>query len=557
MDRFRTPIHGTNNVGNKKGVQDSKPKQRHILQILYCLFVYLVFLFIFLTVCSVTLSQHLHSQSQQQHSQFLRSKEKRIKNNIPLISHERTLYNQISSGSSNANNSDTNPLTSTTTASTSTRKPCVVAITSLQYDVPWIFYYPRPVLVPSSKLLALDTTSLSTNKAFDFTELSMPTSGNFIEPSWYTPNAQDLLQDNEECETMYPWQLEGFPNCNNFHELDMVHMKMINSGGSRTAFEMNQHLDGGMLSKFVYKTVKYERDFTKYKIDEQRTDALVMERATSSNFIPSIHGYCSAGVLMDFASEGSMHDYLKGARLAKKRGDDNESLSPVDKLRVAIHITSSVRDLHEIGDVKEIPAFYHNDICCHQYLFQDGVFKLNDFNYAQPMTFTKKNTTETENNEICLRDYTNMVMWKHRSFEEHLESADDARLEPFSGDKTDIYMMGNLMYTILTDLYLFEKPELLTTEEATEELLAGKRSPYPEDIEKSTDPAHVAVKKAIEMCWIEKWNERPSARTITDYLMGQLRDITKEENPDLRVTLPARDPDQKKTESDFDANAGN
>jgi hypothetical protein len=118
-------------------------------------------------------------------------------------------------------------------------------------------------------------------------------------------------------------------------------------------------------------------------------------------------------------------------------------------------------------------------------------------------------------------------------------------------------MMGNLMYTILTDLYLFEKPELLTTDEATKALLAGKRSPYPEDIEKSIDPAHVAVKTAIEMCWIEKWNKRPSARSIADYLMGQLRVITKEEHPDLRVTLPARDPDQKRTESDFHANAYN
>jgi len=445
----------------------------------------------------------------------------------------------------------TNTLTSTTD---STRKPRVVAITSLQYNESKSDSDPRPVLVPSSKLLALDTTSLATNKAsFHFTESSMPTSGNFIDFSWYTPSAHELLWYNDRCEVMYPWQLEGFPNCNDFHELDMAHMKMINSGGSRTAYEMNQNLDGGMQSKFVYKTVKYKYEVEKSVIDEQRKDALVMERATISNFIPNIHGYCSVGVLMDFMPEGDMNDYLKGARLAKKRGGD-ESLSPVDRLRVAIHIASSVRDLHEIGDVKEIPAFFHNDIFCHQYLFQDGIFKLNDFNLAQPMTFAKKNTTE---NEICLQNSSGMKLWKRRSFEEFLGSVKDARFEPFSGDKTDIYMMGNLMYTILTDLYLFEKPELLTTDEATKALLAGKRSPYPEDIEKSIDPAHVAVKTAIEMCWIEKWNKRPSARSIADYLMGQLRVITKEEHPDLRVTLPARDPDQKRTESDFHANAYN
>jgi len=256
---------------------------------------------------------------------------------------------------------------------------------------------------------------------------------------------------------------------------------------------------------------------------------------------------------MDFMPEGNMHDYLKGARLAKKRGDDG-SLSPVDKLRVAIHIASSVRDLHETGDDKEIPAFFHNDICCHQYLFQNGIFKLNDFNYAQPMAFVKKDTTEKEN-ELCLRDSSNMGMWKARSFEEHLAKANDARLEPFSGDKTDVNMMGNLMYTILTDLYLFEQPELLTRSQTTEALVAGKRSPYPDNIENSTDPAHVAVKKAIDMCWEEKWNKRPSSRIITDYLMGQLQDITKE--TDLKVTLPKRDPDQTPSDREYYAKTWN
>jgi hypothetical protein len=439
-----------------------------------------------------------------------------------------------------------------TTAPNPTHKPRVVAITSLQYKESKSDSDPRPVLVPNSKLLALDATFLATNKAsFHFTESSIPTNGNFVEPSWFTPSARNFLWDNDRCEVMYPWQLEGFPNCNDFHELDMTQMKMIDSGGSRTAYEMNQYLDGGLLSKFVYKTVKYKYEVEKSVIDEQRKDALVMERATSSNFIPNISGYCSVGILMDFAPEGDMNDYLIGARLAKKKGSD-ESLSPVDKLRVAIHIASSVRDLHEIGDVKEIPAFFHNDIFIKQYLFQDGIFKLNDFNLAQPLTFTK-NTTE---NEICLHGSARMYLYKHRSFEEHLKSAEDERFEPFSGDKTDIYMMGNLMYTILTDLFLFEKPDLLTTDEATKALLAGKRSQYPEDIEKSADPAHVAMKTAIEMCWIEKWNKRLPARLIADYLLRQLRVITKEEHPDLRVKLPARDTDPTKTEAEGEEYAG-
>ncbi len=439
------------------------------------------------------------------------------------------------------------------------RKSRVVVISSLQYELSKSASNPRPVLIPESQLLMLDATATSlatSTTSIQFNESSIPTSGHFIEPSWYTPNAQDLLWEKDRCEVMYPWQLEGFPNCNNFHELDMAHMKMINSGGSRTAFELRQHLDDSTQSKFVYKTVKYRMEVSISKIEEQRKDALVMERASSSTFIPNLHGYCSIGVIMDFMPEGNMQDYLKLARLAKRKGEDG-SMSPVDKLRVAIHIASSVRDLHETGDDKAIPAFYHNDICCHQYLFQKGVFKLNDFNYAQPMTVLKKETNHTETKDLCLHSSANMGMWKARSFEEHLAKAKDARSEPFSGDKTDVNMMGNLIYTILTDLYLFEQPELLTRSETTKALVAGKRSPYPDNIAKSTDPAHIAVKKAIEMCWEEDWKKRPSARTIADFLMRQLQDITNEETPDIRVTLPKRDLDQRPSDSEYYAKTWN
>lgn len=58
---------------------------------------------------------------------------------------------------------------------------------------------------------------------------------------------------------------------------------------------------------------------------------------------------------MDFMPEGNMHDYIKGSRLA-----GGSKLTPVDKLRIAIHIASSVADLHTIDGTKD-PSFFHND----------------------------------------------------------------------------------------------------------------------------------------------------------------------------------------------------
>ena len=82
--------------------------------------------------------------------------------------------------------------------------------------------------------------------------------------------------------------------------------------------------------------------------------------------------------------------------------------------------------------------------------------------------------------------------------------------------------------------------------------MAGRRSPYPEHIKNSKDPSHVAIKKALEMTWTQNPNERPSARIISDYLIGQLREITGEDDPDLRVVLPGRDPNQGSSESDYE-----
>ena len=54
------------------------------------------------------------------------------------------------------------------------------------------------------------------------------------------------------------------------------------------------------------------------------------------------------------------------------------------------------------------------------------------------------------------------------------------------------------------------------------------------------------------MTWTQDWKKRPTARSVSDFLLAQLKDITGEENPDLRVVLPERDPNQRSTESDYD-----
>ncbi len=174
------------------------------------------------------------------------------------------------------------------------------------------------------------------------------------------------------------------------------------------------------------------------------------------------------------------------------------------------------------------------------------MFKLNDFNYARPIYVNKKTK------EQCKRKHFGMAMWKARSLEEHMTHSGDVSFDGVNPDKVDVWMMGNLMYYMLTDLYTFERPRNLSWRDSGKELLAGRRSPLPSHIEESRDPSHVAVRNALDMCWTQKWEERPSARYISDYLLGRLRNITGEENPDLRVILPKRDPNMRGTDSEYE-----
>ena len=243
---------------------------------------------------------------------------------------------------------------------------------------------------------------------------------------------------------------------------------------------------------------------------------------------------------MDYMPDGNMHDYVKGARLA-----GGSTLSTVDLLKISIHVSSGVADLHTIDNTPK-PSFFHNDICCHQFLYQDGLFKLNDFHSARPIYVESGGSNDTK---VCPVKGFGVALRKYRSPEEHM-IFQKKMTNGVNPDAVDVFMMGNLLYLILTGLYIFEQPYLNVTE-AGKELVEGRRSRFPDHILSSNETSIMAMKKAIEMSWVHNWKERSSARSISDYLIAQLVKVTGEEDPDLRVVLPERDPNQAYTSSDF------
>jgi tRNA A-37 threonylcarbamoyl transferase component Bud32 len=75
---------------------------------------------------------------------------------------------------------------------------------------------------------------------------------------------------------------------------------------------------------------------------------------------------------------GNIHDLIKLARLGRN-GKGNDFMNAEKRLRVGYHVASGVAAMHSID---EKPSLVHNDLCHHQYILMDGVYKLNDFHLA-------------------------------------------------------------------------------------------------------------------------------------------------------------------------------
>jgi tRNA A-37 threonylcarbamoyl transferase component Bud32 len=113
-------------------------------------------------------------------------------------------------------------------------------------------------------------------------------------------------------------------------------------------------------------------------------DAFVMTRLISSPYVMGIYGYCGLSQVVEYGANGNIHDLVK---VARETGEDK--LSPLDKLRIFVQIATAVADMHSL-DVT------HNDLCCHQFILVDGVYRLSDFDFSE---FVKR---DRETNETCL-----------------------------------------------------------------------------------------------------------------------------------------------------------
>lgn len=173
-------------------------------------------------------------------------------------------------------------------------------------------------------------------------------------------------------------------------------------------------------------------------------------------------------------------------------------------------MATAITDMHNV-DMEGSPSIAHTDITPSQFLLTaEGKWKLTDFNRVR---FLRKNITAES---VPCSYIVGRNPGKFRSPEEYGHTR--------QSEKVDIFSMGNIFYSLLTEYWPFEG---MDEKEAQQLIMGGKRPPIDDDIRNSKNSLDIAFIKAISMCWRQNPNERATAKVVKEYLVKSIGNYAK------------------------------
>jgi hypothetical protein len=366
-------------------------------------------------------------------------------------------------------------------------------------------------------------------------QLSLP----LVQSMYYKDHTDDNKEETR-CQPSHPWQRQSFLVCNTLHEVETsfdTTLNFINCGGSRCAFRLLDDFGGDYV---VMKTIKYSSDFVAIRYDKARIDALTMERLTSSPYVANIYGNCGTSQLVETA-EQNLHDLFK----RKRKG--STVLTSMQKLKIAFQLSSAVADLHSFDGAT--PSMAHMDICCHQFILVQGVYKLNDFHLSTFLELdTFQNFTATSTVMCPVKTVWSEFLAKLHAPEEQQKTNGDWP-DVFNAPAVDVYMLGNVLYTLMTSSWVFEG---MATEDAVAAMRKRSRPFMPTQM---NDPIISVLRHVILECWKDV-NARPTSKDINIYLKEHLSQLEGGEilTTPVTVVIPPLPSDHRYTDNDFNSN---
>lgn len=251
----------------------------------------------------------------------------------------------------------------------------------------------------------------------------------------------------------------------------------------------------------MLKTLLWTKDFSYREYDRHRRDANAYAQLSFSKHIPDIYSYCTNSAVFDFSPDGNLEGKLLELERKKK------SWPRSHKLRVAWQVAKGMADVHSVGSTrgaKFSTALTHTDVTSDQFLYLDGMFKLNDFNRARFIRWNEKEE------KPCTFEISKSP-GKFRSPEEY----------EYIGltEKIDIFQMSNIFFYIWTGVESWDDS---SRKAAPKQVRKGKLPPLPKKLQHSTHPIDKAFKRILKMTQVFDPKKRATAQQVELFLRKKL-----------------------------------
>jgi len=317
-------------------------------------------------------------------------------------------------------------------------------------------------------------------------------------------------ESNKTCRRL-PWHRNYFPNCNVFHEIEIIkgENRYLGEGAYREAYLQHETFD----PQLVVKVQRYRHNpFITDRYEFIRMDALVMERLTSSPRIADIYGHCATSIYSEFLPNEAEEFIVLGEGDGENLNDEddvkpNNNYTISEKLDMALQMAESIADLHGFKD----GVLVHDDIQLAQFLFApDGRLKLNDFNRAEVMLF------DEEDGSYC--KYQNgKGAGEYRAPEEFEDGWLDQGI--------DVWSLGNNIYALITGLWpMYHIDEM---KEKRKALMDGEIS-YLDPRYNGKNYIQDRLIEIMLRCWILKPEDRADVFEVSAFLRKTLDGAKKE-----------------------------
>ena len=374
------------------------------------------------------------------------------------------------------------------------------------------------------------SATASSSSSFPFSEFEWKLKSRYVELRRNNPKAmsepESLYKDN--CVPLADWQVEHRTVCNTIHEMSAgwqqfyrmptkekgktrnsdedssddqqrEQIRLVNQGAFRHVWMIRDGHDG--MTKRAMKTLRAVssrgKTFDLRNDDRHRRDAMSFEMLQESPLVVDIYAACSNTAIFDYADGGDLLGIFD---------DETEDKTPEESekfklhiMEIAYNVSLSIHDAHHF-DSEGRATIAHTDIKTNQFIYEEGYYKLSDFNRVRFLTYNPKT-----------KDQCGFRVGKnggeYRSPEEYAY-----KLET---EKVDVYSLGNVLYFLLVQEEVFEDKG---HKEVYDLVKAGKRPMFPDHIYKSDGIFERYMIKAIESAWIHRPAQRPSALEVANII---------------------------------------